>query len=172
MVIDVKPLLRGDVRKIPLDYYITLEKIPRVRFEGDAHAVGEITDNGGYMRLVLKISAEYVAECARCLEDVRGIFEEDFERTVVTKGSIDNERLEESVDEYAVLSEDGELNIDDEIADTMLLLFPKKILCSESCEGLCPKCGKPKKLGDCGCVTKEIDPRLAVLKQLLDKKED
>ena len=96
----------------------------------------------------------------------------DFERTVVTKGSIDDERLEESVDEYAVLSEDGELNIDDEIADTMLLLFPKKILCSESCEGLCPKCGRPKKLGDCGCVTKEIDPRLAVLKQLLDKKED
>ena len=172
MIIDVKPLLRGDVRKIPLDYYITLENIPGVRFEGDAHAVGEITDNGGYMRLALKISAEYVAECARCLEDVRGIFEEDFERTVVTKGSIDDERLEESVDEYAVLNEDGELNIDDEIADTMLLLFPKKILCSESCEGLCPKCGRPKKLGDCGCVTKEIDPRLAVLKQLLDKKED
>ena len=66
------------------------------------------------------------------------------------------------------LNENGELNVDEEVAETFVLAFPKKLLCSEDCEGLCPKCGKRKKDGDCGCVMKEIDPRLAVLKKLLD----
>ena len=59
--------------------------------------------------------------------------------------------------------------------DTDLLLepeiltnLPMKVLCREDCKGLCPRCGKPLSEGDCGCPKKEIDPRLAVLKKLLD----
>lgn len=167
MTIDVKPLLRGEVNCIKLDYKLPVEA-DGVRFDEDAHVVGEITDRAGYMRLVLKLSVPYVAECARCLDEVSGVFEEDFERTVVTNGSISDEQLDESVDEYAVLSENGELDVDEEVAETIVLGFPKKVLCDEECPGLCPVCGKRKKEGDCGCVTKEIDPRLAVLKKLLD----
>lgn len=167
MTFDVKPLLRGEVNSIKLDYLLPVE-LAGVRFEEDVRVVGEITDRAGYMRLVLKLSVPYVAECARCLDEVRGVFEEDLERTVVTKGSVSDEELDENIDEYAVLNENGELNVDEEVAETFVLAFPKKLLCSEDCEGLCPKCGKRKKDGDCGCVVKEIDPRLAVLKKLLD----
>ena len=92
----------------------------------------------------------------------------DFERTVVTEGMVSEEKLEESADEYIVI-EDGKLMIDDAIREELMIDFPRKLLCSDDCEGLCPKCGKPKREGDCGCVTKEIDPRLEVLKKLLDK---
>ena len=166
MTIDVKPLLRGEVNCIKLDYRLPVE-LENVKFE-EARVVGEIIDRAGYMRLTLKLSVEYTAECARCLDEVRGIFEEDFERTVVTKGSVSEEQLDEDIDEYAVLNENGELNVDDEVVETIVLAFPKKLLCDEDCPGLCPKCGKHKKDGDCGCVTKEIDPRLAILQKLLD----
>ena len=167
MTIDVKPLLRGEVKSIKLDYTLPVE-LEGIKFLEDARVVGEITDRAGYMRLSLKLTVPYVAECARCLDEVRGTFEEDFERTVVTKGSVSDEQLDESVDEYAVLNENGELDVDEEVAETIVLGFPKKVLCDEECPGLCPVCGKRKKEGDCGCVTKEIDPRLAVLKKLLD----
>ncbi len=167
MTFDVKPLLRGEVNYIKLDYTLPVE-LAGVRFEEDARVVGEITDRAGYMRLSLKLSVPYVTECARCLDEVRGFFEENFERTVVTKGSVSDEELDENIDEYAVLNENGELNVDEEVAETIILTFPKKLLCSEDCQGLCPKCGKRKKDGDCGCVTKEIDPRLAILQKLLD----
>ena len=36
----------------------------------------------------------------------------------------------------------------------------------------CPKCGKPKREGDCGCSAKEIDPRLAVLKNFFSEEEN
>ena len=32
----------------------------------------------------------------------------------------------------------------------------------------CPKCGRDLNTGECGCVKKEIDPRLAILQKLLE----
>ena len=172
MVVDVAPLLRGEVKKIDIDYILLTEQIDGVCFE-DAHVVGVLTDNSGYMRLKLQATLFYHGECARCLAPVDGVFSLDFERTVTTEGTIDEERLEELEDEYVVL--DGhELSVDDALREELVLSFPTRLLCSEDCEGLCPKCGKPKREGDCGCPTKEIDPRLAVLAKLFDsdKKEN
>lgn len=166
MIIDVKPMLRGEVNSINIDFVLTPGMIDGAVFDGDARVYGKITNNAGYMRLSLKAELPYVGECARCLDEVRGVFSLDFERTVVTEGMVSEERLEESVDEYIVL-DDGNLELDDAVREELLIDFPRKLLCSEDCEGLCPKCGKPKKDGDCGCVIKEIDPRLAVLKKYL-----
>ena len=168
MIIDLNPMLRGEVNVINIDFVLTPEIIEDVTFEGGARVFGKITNNAGYMRLTLKAELPYVGECARCLDEVRGVFSLDFERTVVTEGMVSDERLEESVDEY-IVADDGKLALDDAVREELLIDFPRKLLCSDECEGLCPKCGKPRKEGDCGCVTKEIDPRLEVLKKLLDK---
>jgi len=168
VIIDLNPMLRGEVNVIDIDFVLTPEIIEDVTFEVGARVFGKITNNAGYMRLTLKAELPYVGECARCLDTVRGVFSLDFERTVVTDGMVSEEKLEESVDEYIVL-DNGRLVLDDAVREELLINFPRKLLCSEDCEGLCPKCGKPKKEGDCGCVTKEIDPRLEVLKKLLDK---
>lgn len=168
MIIDLNPMLRGEVNVINIDFVLTPEIIEDVTFESGARVFGKITNNAGYMRLTLKAELPYVGECARCLDTVRGVFSLDFERTVVTEGMVSEEKLEESVDEYIVI-DDGKLILGDAVREELLIDFPRKLLCSEDCEGLCPKCGKPKKEGDCGCVTKEIDPRLEVLKKLLDK---
>ena len=55
MTFDVKPLLRGEVGRIAVDCSFSVEPITGVSFDEDAHAVGEITDNGGYMRLRLHL---------------------------------------------------------------------------------------------------------------------
>ena len=168
MIIDLNPMLRGEVNVINIDFVLTPEIIEDVTFTDGARVYGKITNSAGYMRLKLKADLPYVGQCARCLDEVQGVFSLDFERTVVTEGMVSEERLEESVDEYIVL-DDGKLLLDDAVKEELLIDFPRKLLCSEDCLGLCPKCGKPKREGDCGCVTKEIDPRLAVLKKLLDK---
>ena len=168
MIIDLKPMLRGEINSIDIDFVLTPEIIEDVTFTDGARVCGKITNQAGYMRLTLKAELPYIGECARCLDKVQGVFSLDFERTVVTDGMVSEERLEEGVDEYIVI-EDDKLVLDDAVREELLFEFPRKLLCSEDCEGLCPKCGKPKKLGDCGCVTKEIDPRLEVLKKLLDK---
>ena len=52
--------------------------------------------------------------------------------------------------------------------EEFILDMDMKFLCREDCKGLCSTCGKNLNLGPCGC-RKEIDPRFAVLEQLLDK---
>ena len=163
MIVDVAPLLRGEVKRMDIDYSLSPEQIDGVSFESDAHVFGCITDRAGYMRLILKAELNYHGDCARCLAPVDGVFSLDFERTVVTEGMLTEERLSELDDEY-VLVEKNELDVDMAIREELLLNFPSRLLCSDDCPGLCPKCGKPKRDGDCGCPTKEIDPRLAVLK--------
>ena len=168
MVIDLNAMLRGEINSIDIDFVLTPEIIEDVTFTDGARVYGKITNSAGYMRLTLKAELPYIGECARCLDEVRGTFSLDFERTVVTEGMASEEKLEESVDEYIVLN-NGKLELDAAVQEELLIDFPRKLLCSDDCPGLCPKCGKPKKDGDCGCVTKEIDPRLEVLKKLLDK---
>ncbi len=169
MLIDVSPMLRGEVNKIEIDYMLSAETLWGVEFPEEAHVTGKLTDNAGYMRLSLKTELPYRGECARCLAPVNGVFSLDFERTVTPEGMLTDEQIEDNVDEYIVLS-GKELDIDEQLREELVLSFPQKLLCSEDCEGLCPKCGKPRREGDCGCPQKEIDPRLAVLKTLFDEK--
>ena len=170
MVVDVAPLLRGEVKKIDIDYILLTEQIDGVSFE-DAHVVGVLTDNSGYMRLKLQATLSYHGECARCLAPVDGVFSLDFERTVAAEGTIDEKRLEELEDEYVVL-EGHELSVDDALLEELTLSFPMRLLCSEDCEGLCPKCGKPKREGDCGCPTREINPQFAILANFFDDDDE
>ena len=52
--------------------------------------------------------------------------------------------------------------------DSTKVMDLRAFISSEDCKGLCSRCGADLNLGPCACG-KEIDPRLAVLSQLLDK---
>lgn len=171
MILDVGPLLRGEKNKITFDYMLSPIPMDRIKFQDDARVTGEITNSAGYMELKAKAVLPYETECDRCLDTVNGEFVLDFERVVADEGTLTEEQIEDNVDEYVIV-ENGRLDIDEQLSEALLLDFPHKILCSEDCPGLCPKCGRSLKGGDCGCLKKEIDPRLAVLAQLLNKEEE
>lgn len=171
MILDMGPMLRGETDHIHIDYLLTPHLPNGAEFQGDAHVLGDIHNQAGLMTLTLTATVGYRAECARCLEPVSGDFAASLERTVVAAGTLTDEQLEENVDEYAVI-EKGKLDLDELIREELVLSFPMRFLCNEDCSGLCPKCGKPKRLGDCGCPTNDPDPRLAVLKKLFDKNEE
>lgn len=171
MNLDVRPLLRGEMTRMPLDFPVAPEAPFGVDFVGDAHVAGEITNQGGYMRLCATATLRYRGQCARCLSDIEGDFCMPFERTVVTEGTLTEEQLEDNVDEYVVV-QNGFLDIDDSVREALILSFPMRLLCEDDCPGLCSRCGKPKRDGACGCVEKEIDPRWAVLASLRFDEEE
>ncbi|MBE6620577.1 MAG: hypothetical protein E7625_04355 [Ruminococcaceae bacterium] len=171
MTLDMRPMLRGEVSRISVDYMLSPEALDGVTFMGDAHVVGEITNEAGYMRLILEATLDYEGECARCLSPVKDVFTMQFERTVADEGTLTDEQLEDNVDEYVII-QNGELDLDEELREALILSFPMRLLCEEDCPGLCPKCGKPRREGECGCPTREIDPRLAILQTLLDENEN
>ena len=175
MKIDLRSLLAGECRQLTIDYAMSpsydesdaSSVLYMVRFTTPLAVRGEITNTAGYMRMTLSLSIDYVAACARCLCDVPGSFSFDVEKTVVPEGLLANIK-EGDEDDYAIIH-DGFLDMDAELLELLELSFPSKLLCSEDCKGLCPKCGSNLNEGDCSCEKNEVDPRMLPLKKLWEK---
>jgi uncharacterized protein len=67
---------------------------------------------------------------------------------------------------YAV-GENGQLDLAPLIRELAWLAIPMKHLCDPECQGLCPHCGVNLSDEQCQCEEIRIDPRLALLKELL-----
>ncbi|MBE6625427.1 MAG: DUF177 domain-containing protein [Ruminococcaceae bacterium] len=171
MILDLKPLLSGKLSKLDFSYEIGFDNeespiIPPddVSFTPPVIVKGYITDNAGYMTLSATAELSYNTHCARCLKDLSGKFVLNFNRTVATSGTLQNEQNDDFV-----IVKNGMLDIDRELVEDLLLEFPSRFLCKEECAGLCPKCFKNLNFGPCDCPKKkEIDPRLAILQKLLE----
>ncbi|MDR1483037.1 MAG: DUF177 domain-containing protein [Synergistaceae bacterium] len=75
------------------------------------------------------------------------------------------------VDVIPIDSFQAEFDISPYIWEVLLLSLPERVLCSDSCGGLCPICGKNLNEGDCGCESDSADPRLEVLRDYSIKEQ-
>lgn len=112
----------------------------------------------GKTRLVLGMN------CDRCLKDVNVSFDLDFSRLVVAP---DGKITEEDEDEQSFMDR-YHLDVDELIYSEILMNWPMKVLCTESCKGICRKCGNNLNEGDCGCDTFVPDPRMAAIKDIFN----
>ena len=75
---------------------------------------------------------------------------------------------EENEDEWVFPLEGDSADLEDIIRTVFVLNLDSKLLCKEDCKGICCRCGKNLNHEACTCQ-KELDPRFAALKQLLEK---
>lgn len=102
--------------------------------------------------------------CARCLEPFPFLYEEGFEVRLlsVEQAPTDEEtRLEPGALNVRFYAEPV-LDLADLATEQFLLAVPMKPLCSETCRGLCPRCGTNLNRGNCSC-SPETDDRWAPL---------
>ena len=169
MRIDMKPILNGETNSIVIDYEFVLPQeyvSDDIKMDKPVKVDGAVSAYSGYMELKLHAVIDYEVDCARCLEPVKDVIVIDFIRSVAAEGTLVNE----DNDDYVIIR-DGVMDIAVPLIEQISMELPSRQLCDEDCKGLCPKCGKNLNEGECGCVTKEIDPRLAILQQYLDKNE-
>ena len=114
----------------------------------------------GILELTAVVEADMIVRCDRCTAE----FPEHCALPVEAVLKADAED-----DDYADLFPlDGDgVDVSDVLETCFILNMDTKFLCSEDCRGLCPDCGRNLNDGPCGCA-KQIDPRMAVLGQLLD----
>ena len=100
-------------------------------------------------------------QCVRCLEDAIIPLQLDIDELFYYPPH--------SAPEGAyVIGENGYIDLAPLVRELAWLGVPIQPLCRPDCQGLCMECGQNLNHGDCGCEVEEIDPRLSVLKQLLD----
>lgn len=119
------------------------------------------------------LSVTLQQQCSRCLKIFDTEMKIDIDTLYRPSKEIDvEEHYELKSDELeTAFYKNDEIDIDDLLKEQILLNLPMKPLCSEQCKGLCPKCGTDLNITQCKCEVSEVDERLAVLKQLLKRKE-
>ena len=126
-------------------------------------AEGTVRNTAGVLMMSGSIQTTIHGICDRCAESFDR--EVHFPIDVVLVTEMANE---ENEDEWVFPLEGDSADLDDIVRTVFVLNLDSKLLCKEDCAGLCCRCGKNLNDGPCSCQ-KELDPRFAALRQLLDK---
>ena len=170
MDFDFTTSLTEDMKKLGmLPDFVTLD-------ENGIRVKGKIQNVGGYIYLESDVSVKYTAQCDRCLDDVKCEINFEINRPISTSATEPGEDmygdLSDDSDYDAVFVNDNILDLTEPVTEMIALEIPAYHLCDENCPGLCPHCGKKRSDPSCKCSEKkEIDPRLAILKNLLDNSD-
>ena len=126
-------------------------------------AKGQVRNTAGVLVMTGLIETTIFGVCDRCASDFSR--EVAFPIDVVLVTELANE---ENEDEWVFPLEGDSADLEDIVRTVFVLNLDSKLLCKDDCQGLCCRCGKNLNDGPCGCQ-KELDPRFAALKQLLEK---
>ena len=126
-------------------------------------AKGSVRNTAGVLVMTGQITTTIHGICDRCAQE----YEEDisFPLDVVLVTELANE---ENEDEWVFPLEGDSADLEDIVRTVFVLNMDPKLLCKSDCKGMCCRCGKNLNDGPCSCQ-KELDPRFAALRQLLDK---
>ena len=164
MFIELEPVFNNIGLSLDFDYQLDLSEcelagvkpfITPVKVKGCARNVT------GIVELAAEAVFTLSAPCDRCAAPIERTFTVPVEHTLVTHlNNDDNDEL--------ILIDNFRFDLDPLVSEDIFLSLPAKFLCKEDGKGICPRCGRNLNEGPCSCE-KPVDPRLAVLKQLLDK---
>ena len=114
------------------------------------------------------VKLTFALSCDRCLRDVDYTFDLSFSFRALSPDCFDDEEESEEME----FVEGYHLNVDELINNEILLNWPMKVLCSESCKGICKVCGKNLNDGECGCDDFVPDPRMAAIKDIFNANKE
>ena len=126
-------------------------------------ASGTVRNTAGVLVMTGSIHTTIHGVCDRCAADFDSDVEFPIDVVLVTELS-----NEENEDEWVFHLEADAADLEEIVRTVFVLNLDSKLLCKEDCKGLCCRCGKNLNDGPCICQ-KELDPRFAALKQLLEK---
>jgi len=120
------------------------------------------------IRLVGDFSTSLELNCARCLEVVVRDIAKPFDLLYRPQGADagrDELTVTQAEADIGYYKGDG-LLLEDVLREQVLLAVPIKVVCSDECKGLCPRCGRNLNHEDCTCAEPVPDPRWGALKDI------
>ena len=164
MLLQCRSLFMGEIKSLPIDTELDFSQ---VEFQGvypfpeKVRVTGAVNVRAGVVQLSARAVFVFHGQCDRCLSPFTQAYDVPLEHTLVAT-------LEDEENDDYILLDQYQLDLADLTMADILLELPYKSLCREDCRGLCTMCGKNLNEGLCGCTRQSVDPRLDVLRQLLE----
>lgn len=166
MVLELRDLFYGVEERRPFKVELDLSQVEWngiKPFLTPVQVQGVFRNEAGVVSVEMHVQFHFFAPCDRCAADVDREYDLHFRHLLAS------ELNDEDHDDF-LLVEDMRMDLEAFVLEDIFLALPTRFLCRDDCRGLCPQCGKNLNDGSCGCA-KPIDPRLEVLRQLLDKQD-
>lgn len=164
MILELKKILLSDHEVFPFSYEMPLEDVTINGvhpFVSPVTITGTVQSHAGAAKLDARVSFDFIIPCDRCTAEFRTHYDFSFSHLLVSS-------LADEDTDFYIVAENDRLDLDALLREDILLELPVRFLCRPDCKGLCPQCGQDLNHGMCQCVSRQTDPRLAVLKQLID----
>ncbi len=134
------------------------------RFKDRVRVEASLDKTGRQVHLKTRARTSGHFTCDRCLDEFEQPLSAQYEIVYIIEEAGQGTGGSEEV-QY--LSPDTNfLDLGEDVRQYLILAVPQKLLCSDDCQGLCPKCGVNKNKVRCSCSTKETDPRWEGLKKV------
>jgi uncharacterized protein len=119
--------------------------------------------------LTANVSTIGRVQCDRCLEEFNQPVTGSYAICYVYNEADARSNPDE---EFVAISPDT-VNIDltENVRETILISVPLKLLCTEMCLGLCPQCGMNRNREICSCRQEVSDPRWQGLQDLMKQRK-
>lgn len=163
MQLNLREIINIPGGKVPFQFELDLSEMTFnsvEMFKAPVCVSGQVANAGGVLTLTAAVDAQLVCVCARCLIQFENSVHFDVDVTLA-------ESTQDEDDPDVYLLEGDSIDVDEVIVTAFVLNMEQRFLCREDCQGLCEKCGADLNEGHCNCKA-NIDPRLAVLGQLLE----
>lgn len=163
MILDLESVFNteGLVKDFDFELDLSQEELSGLKpFTTPVRVIGSVGNHTGVVELNAVAEPVLELNCDRCAKPITVPLQIKIFHTLVT-------HLNDETNDELLLINELRFDVGALVTEDIFLELPAKFLCSEDCKGVCPKCGKDLNTGSCSC-SKETDPRLDVLKQLLD----
>ncbi len=164
MILDLKRIFATENSVLEIEHSLDMSDVDffgNYPLKTPIKITGSVSNKASVVSLKLTIEYIFAADCDRC-----GVFAQHNHTVYVDK--LLATAIERQESDTIITVPDMKLDVDEFVYSEVILDLPSKHLCKEDCKGICFKCGKNLNEGECGCETREVDPRLAKLMELLD----
>ncbi len=104
-----------------------------IKFSQPVELKGRVDRITNALTVKLNIRVTAQTDCSRCLNRFEWVIDKDLTL------------------HYPLENSDVFIDLNPQIREEIILEYPIKPLCKDSCKGLCLKCGKNKNQGGCNC---------------------
>lgn len=161
---ELKSVFQNDGEEKQVEYNLDLSGLDVdgvYPFKTPVVVTAKATNRASLITLVINAHFDYSRDCDRCGEPYTRDMNMSFEHRLIQT------LADEENDDY-IETPDFTLELDDVVISDIFLSLPSKNLCRDDCKGLCQICGQNLNNGECSCDKRQTDPRLEILKQLID----
>jgi len=170
--------LNLDFEERPGDFPVLAEMIK----QGECEFLAPLKTSLRVVRIADRVEVEGDVQaavrlpCGRCLKVFETALNSHFALTYTTRSeevamAAEQDELELRPEEINRIYFQGEtINLQDAIQEQVVMAFPIRALCRETCRGLCPQCGANLNKSDCSCSRGLSDSKFAVLKNFRPRK--